>query len=423
MQNYKVELDAKLFNPAYLQFIADVRPLQIYFGGSSSGKSKFIAQRAIHDLMVGGRNYLVVRNTKNTLQGSVFTEMTKVIDEWGVDTFFKINNTSLTITCKNGYVALFRGLDDVEKIKSITAPRGVITDIWVEEATETRQTDFKQLSKRLRGLSDVPKRITLTFNPILKSHWIYTEYFKTWDDDDTIFIDDQLIILKTTYKDNEFLTAQDIHSLESEKDSYFYDVYTLGKWGVLGDLIFKNWSIKDLSDDSDIFDIFDHGLDFGYSNDPTAYVKVYYHKASKTIYIYREYGNKGVVNETIANDIKPLLGDDTVVCDSAEPKSIAELNSYNVSAIGANKGKDSVLHGVQWLQKCKIVIDKSCQNCINNFRQYHWIKDKQGNVLNKPVDRYNDFIDALRYALERHMIEFDIEIHEPDEMESAQSDW
>lgn len=425
MPDFLVTIEPKLFNKTYLKHLNAIQPIQIFFGGSSSGKSKFLAQRVIKDLMEGGRNFLIVRNTGNTLKTSVFTELTKVIDEWGVGRFFTINKSDLTIQCKNGYIALLKGLDDVEKVKSITVPKGALTDIWIEEATETTRDAYKKLTKRLRGLSDKPKRVTLTFNPILKSHWIYKEFFKTWNDDETRQESDDLLIVKTTYKDNDFLTDQDRKLLEEETDSYFYEVYTLGKWGVLGDRIFTNWSTVDLLDKEYMFDQYEHGLDFGFTNDPTAYVKAYYHRASKTIYIWREYANKGVTNEQIAADIKPMLGDDTVVCDSAEPKSITELNGYGISAIGAKKGKDSVLHGIQWLQKHSIMLDKSCQNCINNFQQYHWLKDREGNVLNKPVDRFNDFIDALRYALEHLMTEFDddSDLIESDELDSARADW
>jgi len=375
--------------------------------------------------MGGQRNYLVIRNTAGTIMGSIWLEIEKVIKEWGVESFFSYSRdkSNLMIKCHSGSVALFRGLDDVEKIKSITVPNGVLTDLLIEEATEIIESDFRQLKKRLRGLSDVVKRITFLFNPILKTHWICENYFTTWNDSDNLLDTDDLLILKTTYKDNQFLTDQDIKLLEDETDSYFYEVYTLGNWGVLGDMIFDNWEIADLKDKAYMFDTFNHGLDFGYSNDPTAYVKSYLHKASKTLYIWKEYANKGITNEVIADDIKPLVKDDTVVCDSAEPKSIDELCTYGLNAIGARKGPDSIMHGIQWLRRLRIVIDKSCQNTINNFKQYHWIKDRHGNVLNKPVDRFNDFIDATRYANEDNMIQYDDDIIEAGASEAAGADW
>lgn len=420
-KQYLIKIQQRLFNQAYLPYLNAQQPIQIFFGGSSSGKSKFLAQRCIHDLMQGGRNYLCVRNTGNTLKMSVMFELEKVINEWGVNGLFE-TSTGI-VRCINGYVAILKGLDDPEKIKSITAPKGVITDIWIEEATETVREAYKQLTKRLRGLSDVIKRVTLSFNPILKSHWIYEDFFGTWNDSDKLYETDKLLILKTTHIDNQFLTDQDHKALENEKDSYFYDVYTLGNWGMLGDMIFDNWEVADLTDKEYMFDIFDHGLDFGFSNDPTAYVKTYFHSATKTLYVYREYCNKEVTNEQIANDIIDIVDGDIVICDSAEPKSITELNSHGLSATAANKGKDSVMHGIQWLKGLKIVLDKSCQNAINNFKQYHWLKDKQGNVLNKPVDRVNDFIDAIRYANECHMIEYDDDMPESVTNFASKADW
>lgn len=126
------------------------------------------------------------------------------------------------------------GLDDVQKIKSITPKKGVITDIWIEEATECDENDIKELTKRLRGITKgIKKRITLTFNPILRSHWIFKKYFGNFGDDDKEYRDENLLIQKTTYKDNRFLEQDDIDDLEDETDEYFYQVYTLGNWGVL----------------------------------------------------------------------------------------------------------------------------------------------------------------------------------------------
>lgn len=420
----EIEIGSNLFNKVFLPYLTEQRPLQLFFGGSSSGKSRFLAQRTIVDMLNGKRNYLCVRNTANTLRTSVLMEVEKVISEWGLFNYFNTNKSSGIIECINGTSAVFRGLDDVERIKSITPKHGSLTDIWIEEATETAYYDFKHLTKRLRGLSDVPKRVTMSFNPILKTHWIYENFFGKWQDNDKKYVDDNILIMKTTYKDNAFLTQQDIKGIESEQDSYFYEVYTLGNWGILCDAIFNNWEEKSLSDKEYMFDQFDHGLDFGYSNDPTAYVKTYFHRATKTLYVCKEYANKEVTNSQIAKDIKLDVGGDTVVCDSAEPKSITELNTFGLAAIGASKGAGSILHGIQWLKGLKIVISPDCQNTINNFKQYHWLKDKQGNVLNKPVDRFNDFIDAIRYANEHHMlVQGNDDILTGDNSVSAQIDW
>ncbi len=265
-------LSRKAINPVYMPYIEnyDAR-YQIFYGGSSSGKSLFIAQRGVRDILKGGRNYLVLRNTANTLLTSVFNELEKIIDRFKVRDLFHITKSPMMMTCKvNGYQILFGGLDDLQKVKSLTPRKGVLTDIWLEEATEAREVGvIKELDRRMRGGSEkIKKRLTMSFNPMFKTHWIYDEYFAgNWNEGDTEYHGNNLSILKTTYKDNRFLTSDDIEILESEKDEYFYNVYTLGNWGVLGDLVFKNWKIADLSALKNTFDNYRNGLDFGFCVD------------------------------------------------------------------------------------------------------------------------------------------------------------
>lgn len=195
--------------------------------------------------------------------------------------------------------------------------------------------------------------------------------------------------------------------------------------GYFGDLIFTNWKKVDILNDPifETFDLFKNGLDFGFSNDPTAFTRSYHQRSRNRIYIFNEYKNYEVTNDQIAIDLKPMLNGDNVICDSAEPKSIKELNNHGVSALGAVKGKDSVLHGIQWLKQQEILIDKTCQGHINDFQQYQWKKDKEGNTLNVPVDRNNDFIDALRYAFENEMLLGDTKIEAHGQTLSSQQDW
>lgn len=406
MPRVKIELQPNLFNAIYLrEMLTEQSRTQIAYGGSSSGKSKFIAQRLVIDLLNGGRNYLCTRNTGNTLRTSSFAEVTKVITEWGCQRLFSIRESDMDILCRNGYSAMFKGLDDVEKLKSITARKGVVTDVWVEEATEIAESDFNQLEKRLRGLvgSDIQKRITLSFNPILRSHWIYRRFFGGWTDSHRVRRHDGLFILKTTYRDNRFLAPDDIKALEETTDPYMRDVYRDGKWGVLGGVIFPKVEVRDIINDPvfGTFDMIRHGLDFGFTNDPTAYNSMYYHRASRTLYIFGEWNARGCTNDRIAEAIKPYVRNgDSVVCDSAEPKSIAELNGYGLSARGAQKGKDSVKHGIQWLQQQRIIIDPTLQATINDFQGYHWKKDKTGESLNIPSDAFSHHPDAVRYACE-----------------------
>jgi phage terminase large subunit len=386
-----------------LRHLTNCTRTEIYYGGSASGKSVFLAQRAIYDVLGGKRNYLVCRAVGRTIRKSVFNEINKVITDWGLRELFTVNRTDGVVTCENGCQILFTGLDDTEKVKSITPEKGVITDIWIEEATETDRNSIKELYKRQRGgSSETPKRLTMSFNPIIQSHWIYDEYFSGigWTDDQTEHTSDGLTILKTTYKDNRFLTDDDIRDLENEKDEYYRSVYTLGNWGVLGDVIFRNWEVQDLAEMRAQFTNPRNGLDFGFSSDPAALVVSHYDRARKTIYIYNELYERGLTNDMLANEIKELVGSQPVTCDSAEPKSIEELRRYGINSHAAKKGKDSVNHGIQWLQQQHIIIDKDCVNAKNEFMQYQWKKDKDGNSMKVPVDKRNHLIDGIRYAYE-----------------------
>lgn len=404
---FTVELEIKkgVINDVYRPYLIDDSPVQIYYGGSSSGKSVFVSQKCVIDICKGGRNYLCVRNVKATIRNSMFNEIVKMITRFKLLPYFNVNKSDLVITCVNGYQILFAGLDDVEKIKSITPAKGVITDIWVEEATEVQQNDVRQLQRRLRGISKYPKRVTLTFNPIMKTNWIYVEYFGKWDDSKTSYKDDNISILKTTYKDNlRFLDKGDIALLENETDKYYYDVYTLGNWGVLGNVIFKDWEVRDLSEERKVFASFKNGLDFGFSQDPAGLIHTHYNPDRKVIYILDEIYEREMTNDVLAKGVKELIEKEYVTCDSEEPKSIKELQQLGIKALPAKKGKDSVNFGIDWLQRQHIVIDLKCQNFKNEIQQYKWKEDKDGNVLKVPVDKNNHLIDALRYAYEDEMM-------------------
>jgi phage terminase large subunit len=399
-----LEISPDVFNEIYLKYLLNNQHrYQICFGGSSSGKSVGIAQRTVLDIFGGKRNYLVVRNVQRTIRHSCFNEIVRQINEFQLTDYFSINKSDLVITCNlNRKQILFAGLDDPEKIKSITPHDGVITDIWVEEATECDRSAVKQLDKRLRGQSEVKKRLTLSFNPILRDHWIYTEYFNIWDDSKQYVESDEfdISILKTTYKDNRFLMPDDIANLENESDPYYYEVYTLGNWGVLGAVIFKNWRVEDFSELEKKFPAFRHGVDWGFGVDPFAYVKVHYDKTRRRLYICYEVCAVGLLNRDSADQIRPYVGHDQVVCDSAEPKSIEEFKQYKINAIAAEKGPGSVEHGIKFLQGLEIIIHPRCQQAKNEFTKYKYKEDKNGNVLPVPVDRDNHIIDAIRYALE-----------------------
>ena len=223
-----VSISKKVFNDVYIPYLDNEDRYLLFYGGGSSGKSYFIVQRYIKKLMGQKMNLLVVRQTGNTNRDSTFALFKQVIREWNVGSLFDI--TDLRIKCHNGNEVIFRGLDDVEKIKSTTFENGELTDIWVEEATETQEEDINQLKVRLRGGTS-KKQMVLSFNPVNINHWIKKH-----------FIDSGLAtVCHSTYKDNKFLTDDDKKVLESFKysDSYYYNVYCLGQWGVLGKTYFN----------------------------------------------------------------------------------------------------------------------------------------------------------------------------------------
>ena len=232
-----IKVSKKVFNDVYLPYLENEDRYLIFYGGGSSGKSYFIAQRYIWRLLHPVRhNLLVVRQTGDTNRKSTFPLLKQVISNWNLSKHFKINESDMRIKClltKNEVA--FAGLDDVEKIKSITFENGELTDIWVEEATECQEADINQLKVRLRG-GKTKKQIVLSFNPINIQHWIKGH-----------FIDSKLAtVCFSTYKDNKFLTDDDRKALEDLKytDEYTYNVYCLGQWGILGKTVFDARKIQ-----------------------------------------------------------------------------------------------------------------------------------------------------------------------------------
>jgi len=414
-QPYDVEIEISegIYNSVYIPYLELTRPTEIFYGGSSSGKSYFLAQRAIEDLLAGGHNYLCCRKRGNSLGKSVFNELVKAITRLKATHLFNIVPSQGHITCVNGYQILFSGLDDVEKIKSITPKLGVITDIWLEEATEAALSDVKQLRKRLRGKATydgrrIRKRIILSFNPIYRTHWIVKEFFDPidWKDNQKHYLDDSISILKTTHLDNEYLDEDDHNELENETDKYWYQVYTLGNWGILGDAILTNWRTADLSGLAHTFDHIRNGLDFGYSADPNAFVRLHYDRRHKKIWIFNGWHERGLTNPQIAKRLKPIIGHECIFCDSAEPKSIQELKDEGIDARPVKKGPDSLLYSIKWLQKHEIIVDESLQGVVNELNTWQWKKDKDGNSLPIPVDADNHYIDATRYGCEIEYLGF-----------------
>ena len=404
-------VDLENINGIYRPYLADGHRYQLFFGGSSSGKSCFLATRAVLDAL-SGRNILVVRKVQRTLHASCWNEVMKAVRRLGAQGLFKVSRGELTLTVRRtGAQIMFAGLDDVEKIKSITPMNGALTDVWIEEATECSHDDFKQLDKRLRGVSAFPKRVTLSFNPTWKDHWIFREFFGGWAEEGQepdqrpgvkvvpgrSYSDRRLSILRTTYLDNRFLTEDDRRALEEESAGYYRTVYTLGQWGTRGNAVFTDWRSADLTAEPppEGLRVF-YGLDFGFAHDPCACVRCMLDKKNRRIYVTGEFCETGLVIWQLGERLKPFVGRAKVTCDSADPRCIAELREMGVLAVSARKGPDSLLHGIQWLQGYRIIVDKRCTDMIRELSAYSW-KDSS-----PPQPRPGDdhLIDALRYALE-----------------------
>jgi len=402
MEPYRVTIKKRVFNDKFYQYLKCQTPLQHFCGGGGSGKSVFVAQRTTLDLCSTERNFLVVRKVAGTLRTSFYAEMKKARSKFRLTNNIKSRETDLEMTGPNGTKVYFRGLDDVEKIKSITVPKGVITDLIIEEATEITVSDYNLLLTRLRGKSKYVKRVTLMYNTIYRSHWICQRFFN--GQNIKYLHNEKTLIHHSTYKDNlRFLDQGDIDRLEDFKDTspYHYMVYALGEWGVLGDLIFNNWEVRDISSLRNAFDIWRCGLDFGFTNDPTVFLNTAYSRRDKTVYVFDEVYQRGLQNHDLARMIKPYCGENIVICDSEAPKDISELKSQDdnwINAVGAEKPKGMKLHTIQWLQQHKIIINTKCVKTIEEMSKYQWKKNKAGESINEAIEVNDHAMDALRYA-------------------------
>lgn len=232
MQNIKINISKQVFNPVYLPYLEKHWRYETYWGGAGSGKSFFIAQKKIYKGLKQKMNLLVVRQTGDTNRDSTFALFKQVISKWKLRPYFKIRESDMRIKFPNGNEIIFKGLDDSEKLKSVTFENGELTDVWIEEASEIAEEDFNQLNIRLRG-GDIPKNCTVSFNPVDINHWLKRRLVDNPPEDS--------MLLHTTYKDNKFLQDEDRKLLESFKntDPYYYSVYCLGEWGVIGKTIFN----------------------------------------------------------------------------------------------------------------------------------------------------------------------------------------
>lgn len=352
--------------------------LRIVQGGTSSSKTFTILPFLIqYALQTPNSEISIVSESIPHLKRGALKDFLKIMDWTGNLNHNNFNKSNLTYKFTNGSYIEFFSADQPDKL------RGARRDIlFINECNNVSFESYQQLAIRTK------KFIYLDYNPT-NEFWVHTELLNTEIAD--------FVIL--TYKDNEALDEAIVKEIERAKEkaktsSYWenwWNVYGLGQIGSLDGVIFNNWkTIDTIPNDARLLG---YGIDFGYTNDPTAIVEIY--KWNEHRIVNEICYNKGLSNSQIAKYINTKL---PCYCDSAEPKSIAELRMYGVNAHAVTKGSDSINFGIQIMQEESYLVTSKSLNLINELRKYAWDKDKKtGAKLNKPIDDYNHGIDSWRY--------------------------
>lgn len=404
----KITIQREAVNAVYLDARLCDKRTQIYYGGSSSGKSYQFMMYVIL-WAIEGRNILWCRQTLASITDSSWAEALYIISEYNLEGYFKINQTTKKITCTNGNrgQVIFKGLEKVERLKSIRGRKPIDT-VVVDEATEITEATYNQLLLRQRGRTKFKKRIILLFNPVNIDHWIYERFFAKMIDDGLwngrSFTGNDIHILKTTYRDNKFLAEDDLKVFEDleERSPYHFQVYANGEFGTLGDKIFSNYEIKEFEANRNIQ--FHCGSDLGYS-DPCTFAVTQIDEKSKTIFVVDENGGAGLLPNTFSEKIKATLSANNlpakqlVRMDDNEPRFLQQLKTLGINAVKANK--QGVLASYLWMMQYKIVIHPQCKNTIQAIRNSEWKKDTStGRNSDEPVHQYTHYVDDIRYALQ-----------------------
>ncbi|MCF0106935.1 MAG: PBSX family phage terminase large subunit [Holdemanella sp.] len=396
-------------NPIFKECNKSKKRYIVMKGSAGSGKSVDTAQNYILRLLKdNGRNLVCVRKSDITNRDSTFAELTGAIYRMfgnDADKYWLIKQSPLSITCRiNGNQIIFRGVNDEkqrEKLKSITFPKGKLTDVWIEEATELTQADLEIIDDRLRG--ELPEgqfyQIRMTFNPVNRNHWIKKVFFD--------IPDDNVLCHHSTYLTNRFIDDAYRQRMERRKqvDPEGYTIYGLGEWGEIGGLILHNWDVKDISQNLDDYDGVSIGQDFGF-NHANAILLLGWKDGD--IYILREiYVFEKDTTEIIEMALNGDIPKNKVMwCDSAEPDRIKMWKNAGFLAKPVKKTKHakdkSYVNGqIDWLKQRKIHVHPSCVNTIKELQQWKWQKDeKTGEYLDMPVDFQDDAMASLRYGVE-----------------------
>lgn len=391
----------------YADFWNTKKRYRVCKGSRGSKKSKTTALNMIHRLyQYPESNGLCVRRYSNTMRDSVYSDLKWAIHRLGLDAFFDYTISPMQITRKStGQKILFRGLDDGLKITSISVDKGYLCWVWIEECYEiSNEDDFNKLDMSIRG--EVPegyfKQITMTFNPWSATSWLKARFFDEPDED--------VFTKTTTWQCNEWLDEADrnIFLKMKKNNPRRYRIEGEGEWGIAEGLIYEKVRFEDFDIDAvraipGIKAAF--GLDFGFT-DPNAFICLMIDNAAMKIYVFDEWYKTGVTNKIIAQAIKDKgYGGQKIICDSAEPKSIAELQEEGINAEPSRKGKDSVNHGIQLCQNYEIIVhERNCPEFKKEISNYCWEKDKNGKPTDKPDHEFSHGMDSMRYGVSKILI-------------------
>ncbi len=378
-----VIFDLNSFNKIYLPYLHNQSRYLIIYGGAGSGKSVFAAQKILIRMLAEKKHkFLLARKTAKSIRYSQYSLLKSLISSSGLGEYFECRDSDISIHCNvNGNSIISAGLDDVEKLKSIFG----ISGLWIEEATELEYRDFLQLDLRLRGKSAFYKQIMFTFNPVNVHHWLNTMNLKN------------SVKIKTTFKDNQYIDKEYESVLKNLKsqDEDFYNIYALGEWGELKNLIYKPFEVIDeppqFSEQTETI----YGLDFGYNN-KTALVKI---KIKDDNYYLFEllYKNK-LTNSDLISELKEFVEnkDSYIFCDSAEPGRIAEICS---SGFNAHPALKDIKLGIDFVKSKKVFSFKENTGINKEVLSYSYKQNKDGEILEEPVKFNDHLMDAIRYAM------------------------
>lgn len=370
-------------NTQFYQTVNSDKRIIVHQGGSRSGKTYAICQYLIYLLTTRKKKLIITiaRKTLPALKGSVFRDFMEIAEKVGISYFAEINKADLTFKYKNHLVE-FISLDNEMKVRGRKR-----THCFLNEANEFYLEDFNQLSLR------TTERMILDFNPSDVLHWIYSDIC-TRDDCDTYI---------TTFEDNAFLDPEIKKEIlrMKEKDADRWRVYGLGERATFKEgQIFDNWQWVDYKEflDKEHCEVA-YGLDFGFSNDPTTIVEV--RRKNDRLFVHELLFRKGLTNQDIFDEIKKLgLQEEIIICDSAEPKSIEELRRLGAYCKPSQKGKGSVLNGIQVIKEYEVFASKQSKNLLQEYQYYIWDSNRDGKSINKIKQNGMDHLmDALRYAV------------------------